>query len=77
MKELQSTPIPPKALQAALDALIDRGVIEITHPSNRGHQWLAERSGVGDRTVRRWISGETPIAGGIAALVRLVLEPYF
>lgn len=76
MKELQQTPIPPEALQAALDALIDRGVIN-KHATSRGHQWLARRSGVNDRTIRRWIAGETPITGGNAALVRLILEPYF
>ena len=76
MKELQQTPIPPEALQAALDVLVERGVI-VANENNRGQRWLAKRSGVNERTIRRWISGETPISGGNAALVRLILDPYF
>lgn len=68
-------PIHPDAIQLALDTLIDRGVIK-TNTNGRGHQWLAKRAGVTDRTVRRWLASETPLTGGNAALVRLVLERY-
>lgn len=76
MKELQQTPIPPDVFQSALDALVERGIIE-KNERNRGQRWFAKRTGINERTIRRWIAGETPITGGNAALVRLILEPYF
>jgi hypothetical protein len=42
-----------------------------------GERWqtpLAHDLGVADRTVRRWLAGETPIPGGVDSELRKILE---
>ena len=71
-KQLEQEPIPPEALQAALDHLIDLGVIPIAAGS-RGQTWLAQKLNTRPRNVRRWLAGDSRLSGMRAEMVRMVL----
>lgn len=68
---LNNEPVPPWALQAALDYLVEIG--EVVGHTSRGQSWLAEYTGVHDRTVRKWVGGETKLIGPSAKLARMVI----
>ena len=71
-KQLEQEPIPPEALQAALDHLIDIGVIPKAAGS-RGQTWLAKRLNTRPRNVRNWLAGDSRLSGMRAEMVRMVL----
>ena len=70
---LEGSEIPAWALQSALDYLIEETIAIDTAHGRRGQTWLAEQVGVDPRTVRRWVSGETPLKGAAATAVRAVI----
>jgi hypothetical protein len=70
---IHDDPIPPEALQMALQAKIDDGTIQV-RSGHKGHKWLADRVGVSPVTVRSWATGERNLTGPAAQMVRIVLE---
>lgn len=73
---LDEDPIDPDALQYALDKLVELGIVEAAE-NNRGQSWLAEQVEVNDRTVRRWLSGDTELTGTSAIAVRTSIDDAF
>lgn len=59
----------------ALDYALRRIAYGLNTGSNTtGQTWLAEQVGVNPRTVRRWVSGESPLSGPSAKLARMVIR---
>jgi len=76
--EIKKEPIPPAAIVAALEELVETGVIQRakTGPENKGRGWLAEQLGVRSETVYFWLAGVNKCKGLSARAVRHFFSQY-